>query len=82
MAKDTHIPRPRVACEISAERVVAARVTEGGSNLEAATASTLPAGLVTPGLQAGEHRRARQAGRRRCAIRLRRWRDARATSAW
>ena len=48
---ETHIARPRVACEISAERVVAARVAEGGTNLDAATAATLPPGLLTPGLQ-------------------------------
>jgi type IV pilus assembly protein PilM len=51
MANNTHILRPRVACEISAERVAAARINEGGNNLEAATASTLPPGLLTPGLQ-------------------------------
>jgi type IV pilus assembly protein PilM len=45
------IPRPRVACEISADRVAAARVSEGGTNLEAATAATLPPGLIAPGLQ-------------------------------
>ena len=48
---ETHISRPRVACEITADRVVAARMAEGGGNLEAATATTLPAGLLTPGLQ-------------------------------
>jgi len=48
---ETHISRPRVACEITADRVVAARMAEGGGNLEAATAATLPAGLLTPGLQ-------------------------------
>src|SRR4051794_12701789 len=51
MAKNTHILRPRVACEISAERVAAARINEGGNSLEAATASTLPPGLLAPGLQ-------------------------------
>jgi type IV pilus assembly protein PilM len=51
MAKNTHILRPRVACEISAERVAAARMNEGGNSLEAATASTLPPGLLVPGLQ-------------------------------
>jgi type IV pilus assembly protein PilM len=45
-----NITRPRVACEISAERVVAARMAEGATNLEAAT-SALPPGLLTPGLQ-------------------------------
>lgn len=45
------ISRPRIACEISADRVVAARVSEKGPELEAATAATLPPGLLTPGLQ-------------------------------
>src|SRR5579862_5976499 len=48
-----HISRPRVACEISADRVVAARMADGGVSLEAATAATLPVGLLTPGLQQG-----------------------------
>ena len=47
----THIPRPRVACEISADRVVAARAAEKGANLEAATMAALPPGFLTPGLQ-------------------------------
>jgi len=51
MATTSHIPRPRVACEISADRVAAARISEGGTNLEAATAATLPPGILTPGLQ-------------------------------
>lgn len=51
MTTTTHISRPRVACEISAERIVVARTGEGGANLEAATSAALPAGLVTPGLQ-------------------------------
>jgi type IV pilus assembly protein PilM len=51
MANTTPILRPRVACEISADRVVAARMSDGGTNLEAATAATLPPGLLTPSLQ-------------------------------
>ena len=47
-----HIPRPRVACEISAERVVAARAGEGEQSLEAATAQAIPDGALIPGLQA------------------------------
>jgi type IV pilus assembly protein PilM len=47
----TLIVRPRVACEISADRVVAARVADGGTGLEAAAAAGLPPGLLTPGLQ-------------------------------
>ena len=50
MTTSNNILRPRVACEISAERVVAARMAEGATNLEAATAA-LPTGLLTPGLQ-------------------------------
>jgi type IV pilus assembly protein PilM len=44
-------PRPRVACEISAERVVAARAPEHAQMLEAVSAQALPEGTVTPGLQ-------------------------------
>jgi len=45
-----HISRPRIACEISADRIVAARAAEGGANLEAAVVAALPPGLLTPGL--------------------------------
>src|SRR5579864_8153459 len=45
------IPRPRIACEVSAGRIVAARAADHGNNLEAATVAALPPGLVTPGLQ-------------------------------
>lgn len=47
----THNPRPRVACEVSAERVVSARAGDGGQSLEAVSAQNLAAGTVTPGLQ-------------------------------
>ena len=47
----TPIIRPRVACEISADRLVSARASEAGKNLEAATMAPLPPGLLTPGLQ-------------------------------
>ncbi len=46
-----YIPRPRLACEITAERVVAARTAEGAQALEAAAAVLLPEGSLTPGLQ-------------------------------
>jgi type IV pilus assembly protein PilM len=49
----TTISRPRIACEITADRVVAARASEKVVNLEAATAAPLAPGLVTPGLQQG-----------------------------
>jgi type IV pilus assembly protein PilM len=45
------IPRPRVACEISADRIVAVRAAEAGTKIEAAAAAALPEGLLTPGLQ-------------------------------
>jgi type IV pilus assembly protein PilM len=48
---ENHIPRPRLACEITSERVVAARSAEGAQALEAAAAAVLPAGALTPGLQ-------------------------------
>ena len=48
---NTHIPRPSVACEVSAERVVAARAADKQATLESATTQALPAGALTPGLQ-------------------------------
>ncbi len=48
---ETHISRPRVACEVSADRVVTARAGEGAKTLEAAVTKTLPEGALTPGLQ-------------------------------
>ncbi len=46
-----HIPRPRVACEVSVERVVAARAADKHAALESAAAQNLPSGALTPGLQ-------------------------------
>jgi type IV pilus assembly protein PilM len=46
----SHISRPRIACEISADRIVVARAAESGANLEAAVTTALPPGLLTPGL--------------------------------
>ena len=51
MAISSSIFRPRVACEIGADRIVAGRAAADGANLEAATAATLPEGLLTPGWQ-------------------------------
>src|SRR3954447_22233523 len=48
---NTTLTRPRIACEISADRVVAARASDKGANLEAATSASLPEGWLTPGLQ-------------------------------
>ncbi len=50
MTTTFHISRPRIACEISADRIVAARAAESVANLEAAVAAALPPGLLTPGL--------------------------------
>jgi len=48
---DRNISRPRLACEITAERVVAARAPEGAKVLEAALSAPLPEGALLPGLQ-------------------------------
>lgn len=48
---NNNISRPRVACEVSVERVVAARGADKQAALESATAQTLPAGALLPGLQ-------------------------------
>lgn len=40
----------KIACEIGADRVVAARATEVGDSIEACTTRNLPLGSVTPGL--------------------------------
>ncbi len=48
---ETNFPRPRVACEISAERVVAGRAAESSQVLEAAATRSLPDGSLAPGLQ-------------------------------
>jgi type IV pilus assembly protein PilM len=45
------IIRPRVACEISADRIIAVRAADGGGELQAAAAAVLPEGLLAPGLQ-------------------------------
>ncbi|HME32858.1 MAG TPA: hypothetical protein VKG65_08920 [Terriglobales bacterium] len=45
-----NIPRPRLACEIATERVVAARAGESAQTLEAAAVQRLPDGALTPGL--------------------------------
>lgn len=46
-----HITRPRVACEISADRIVAARAADAATTVEAAAAASLPTGALAPGLQ-------------------------------
>ena len=46
-----NIPRPRVACEVSVERVVAARSADKAVALESATEQSLPTGALVPALQ-------------------------------
>jgi type IV pilus assembly protein PilM len=46
-----NIPRPRVACEVSVERVVAARSADKAAALESATQQSLPTGALVPALQ-------------------------------
>ena len=48
---NNNIPRPRVACEVSVERVVAARSADKAFALESATEQDLPTGALVPGLQ-------------------------------
>jgi type IV pilus assembly protein PilM len=50
MARTIDKARPRVACEISAERVIAGRAAESRDFLETYVAKELRAGAVTPGL--------------------------------
>jgi type IV pilus assembly protein PilM len=42
--------RPTLACEICSDRVVAARVNEGGQHIEIHTSRALPPGILTPSL--------------------------------
>ncbi len=48
---NSNIPRPRVACEVSVERVIAARAADKAQTLESATELALPAGALAPGIQ-------------------------------
>lgn len=50
---DARKTRPRIACEVGANRVVAARAAEHGSLVEVYSTRTLSAGAVAPGLAAG-----------------------------
>jgi len=50
MSQSSRKNRPHVACEISADTVVAARVSQRGDGLEAFTARDLPKGAVAPDL--------------------------------
>jgi type IV pilus assembly protein PilM len=50
MSPTSNPPKPGLACEIAADRVLAGRLTEKGSNLEACAASELAPGSVVPDL--------------------------------
>jgi type IV pilus assembly protein PilM len=51
MAHSTKLPRPRLACEITAESVIAARASEQGDSVELHTMRMLPTGSVLPSLK-------------------------------
>jgi type IV pilus assembly protein PilM len=50
MSSNTGTPKPKLACEISADRVLAGRLTENGDALEACAARELAPGSVVPDL--------------------------------
>ena len=50
MANTTRRSGPSIACELSAERVIAARVTADGASIDAYTGRALAAGALTPRL--------------------------------
>jgi type IV pilus assembly protein PilM len=50
MSPSSNTPKPKVACEIAADRVLAGRVTDRGDGLEACAARELAPGSVVPDL--------------------------------
>ena len=50
MSSNTNTAKPKLACEIAADRVLAGRVVENGSGLEACAAQELAPGSVVPDL--------------------------------
>ena len=50
MSSSASAPKPKLACEIAADRVLAGRVVENGSGLEACAARELAPGSVVPDL--------------------------------
>jgi len=50
LAKASQYDRPRVACEVTADRVIAARVAENRQSLDVFASRPLPAGAITPSL--------------------------------
>lgn len=50
MNSNSNSPRPKLACEIASDRILAGRLAEGGSNLEVCAARELAPGSVVPDL--------------------------------
>jgi len=50
MSSNSNIPKPKLACEIAADRVLAGRMTDHGEGLEASAARELAPGSVVPDL--------------------------------
>jgi len=50
MSSNSGAPKPKLACEIAADRVLAGRLVEGGGGLEACAAKELAPGSVVPDL--------------------------------
>ncbi len=50
MSSNSNIPKPKLACEIAADRVLAGRLSESGSGLEICAAHALAPGSVVPDL--------------------------------
>src|SRR5260370_39551143 len=62
MSATTNAPKPKLACEIAADRVLAGRYSDNGSGLEAAAARELAPGRLLPDLVENNLRQ-RDAGR-------------------
>src|SRR5271169_2515060 len=50
MTSTSNTPKPKLACEVAADRVLAGRLTENGGGLEASAARELAPGSVIPDL--------------------------------
>ena len=50
MSSNSNSPRPKLACEIASDRILAGRIADSGDNLEACTARELAPGSVVPDL--------------------------------
>ena len=50
MSSNSNSPKPKLACEIASDRILAGRLADGGGNLEACSAHELAPGSVVPDL--------------------------------